>query len=272
MGLLQLDFLSEKLGYHTRLAVILPETVREGKEPEGTLYLLHGGGGNGQDWMRFTSVERYAQERDMAVVIPEVDGSCFYADMKYGYPYFTYLTEEVPLIAERLFLVNRNPQKRYVAGLSMGGYGAFKWAFGRPGFFAAAANLSGFSLVTELFGDKDGFAAPQMGKNGLFDLNWGGMEGLAGSSSDSAVWLDEAAGRRAELPRLFAAIGTEDFSYECGLHFIKACRERGIDIHYEEMAGAHEWRVWDVMLERFMDWCTGRRTGTAEVFCESGGK
>jgi len=88
MGVTMFDFLSDKLGYHTKLYVILPGCVNQGKKPAGTLYLLHGGGGNSQDWIRFSSIERYAEEKNFAVVMPEVDGGCFYSDMKYGYPYF----------------------------------------------------------------------------------------------------------------------------------------------------------------------------------------
>ena len=54
MGVTMFDFLSDKLGYHTKLYVILPGCVNQGKKPAGTLYLLHGGGGNSQDWIRFS--------------------------------------------------------------------------------------------------------------------------------------------------------------------------------------------------------------------------
>lgn len=126
MGVTMFDFLSDKLGYHTKLYVILPGCVNQGKKPAGTLYLLHGGGGNSQDWIRFSSIERYAEEKNFAVVMPEVDGGCFYSDMKYGYPYYQFVTEEVPMVAEKMFPVNTEPENRYVAGFSMGGYGAYK--------------------------------------------------------------------------------------------------------------------------------------------------
>ncbi|MFR2686172.1 MAG: hypothetical protein ACLTBA_09720 [Roseburia intestinalis] len=65
MGVTMFDFLSDKLGYHTKLYVILPGCVNQGKKPAGTLYLLHGGGGNSQDWIRFSSIERYAEEKKL---------------------------------------------------------------------------------------------------------------------------------------------------------------------------------------------------------------
>ncbi len=255
MGFLHFDYLSEVLGYHTNIYFILPACTHEGKEPRATLYLLHGGSGNGLDWVRYTALEQWADKYNIAVVLPEVDGSCFYADMKYGYKYFTYITKEVVTVAENLFPVNKEADKRLVAGLSMGGYGAFKWAFNYPDFFYAAANLSGISLIIDLFNDPFSNTPKNTDqKNSLIELNWGSIGELADSISDSKYWIDRASAEKTKLPRLFAGIGTEDFSYEQGLRFISYCKEKDIDIHYEEMPGKHEWKVWDVMLGRFLEW------------------
>ena len=254
MGMLHFDYLSQVLGYHTNLYFILPACTHEGKAPAATLYLLHGGAGNGMDWMRYTSIERYADKYNIAVVMPEVDGSCFYADMKHGYDYFTYLTEEVVAVAEGLLPVNKEPEKRLVAGLSMGGYGAFKWAFNCPDFFGAAANLSGISFIMDIFGG-NGFAAKGAeDKCGPVALNWGSLAELEGSMSDSKEWIDKAVREGIKLPKLFAAIGTEDYSYKLSCDYLQYCEEQGIDVHYEEMPGQHEWAVWDTMIERFMAW------------------
>ena len=257
MGFLHFDFMSEKLRYHTNLYLILPEETRRAQEPEATLYLLHGGGGNGMDWLRYTSIERFAQERRIAVVMPEVDGTCFYADMKYGYPYFTFLTKEIPALTETLFPVNRKRRQRYVAGLSMGGYGAWKWAFHEPQFFGAAANLSGISFITEIF-KEGGFAQQEReGENGLVAQNWGSLEELQGSESDSAKWLEWASERKVELPALYAGIGTEDFSYPDACKYLEACGKIGLKVEQRMVPGRHEWSVWDKLIADFMDWAKG---------------
>lgn len=254
MGFLHFDYLSEVLGYHTNIYYLLPACTHEGKQPRATLYLLHGGGGNGLDWVRYTALERIADEYELAVVLPEVDGSCFYTDMKYGYKYFTYLTKEVVNVSESLFPVNKSADKRLVAGLSMGGYGAFKWAFNCPDMFNAAANLSGFSFIMDIF-TEGGFAKENAsGKNGVIELDFGTLEELRGSISDSKAWIDRAAESGIGLPKLFTGIGTEDFSYAEGQKFLAYAKEKGGEIHSEEMKGTHEWKVWDEMLQRFLKW------------------
>ena len=255
MGQMHLNFISEKLGYTTNLYLILPDCVREGKQPNGILYLLHGGGGNGMDWIRFSSIERYNWPYDLAIVCVETDGSCFYADMKQGYPYFTYMTEEVPRVVTTLCPILKGITKRYVAGYSMGGYGAYKWAFNYPDYFTAAANFSGFSPIVELLGGKDsvnGHALTERQK--MIEQNWGSLEDLQGSSSDSMAWIDNASANRIKLPKLFAGIGTDDYSFNMCQKYLSYCKEKGIDVHYEETKGGHEWSVWDEMIQRFLAW------------------
>lgn len=255
MGMLHFSFLSEKLGYHTNLYVILPESVKEGKAPKGILYLLHGGSGNGMEWLRYSSIERYLWPYDLAAVMIETDGSCFYADMKHGYPYFTYVTEEVPRVISAFCPILKDVEKRYVAGYSMGGYGAFKWAFNKPDYFTAAANFSGISPIVELLGSMGGVNGHALKDNmKLVENNWGSLEELKGSTSDSVAWIEKASKEKTKLPALFAGIGTEDFSYDMAQKYLEYCKDKGIDIHYEEMPGTHEWAVWDEMIQRFLKW------------------
>ncbi len=260
MGVAHISFLSNVLGFHTNVYVILPTDARVGEtESFCTLYLLHGGGGNALDWMRFTNIERYAQERHIAVVMPEVGGESFYADMKYGYDYFTYISEELPQVMEYMFPLCTKKEGRLVAGLSMGGYGAFLWALRRPDFFRAAANLSGLSNIVSLFREnrEDAFNKDQ--KQRLVECVWGSIEELEGSDADSRFLLKRAAERREEIPVLFGGIGTEDFTYHNAMEYLETARQLDVPIHFEEMPGGHEWKVWDEMIRRFLDWENGRR-------------
>ncbi|MBE5938160.1 MAG: tributyrin esterase [Lachnospiraceae bacterium] len=252
MGFLHVEYMSGELGYQTNLYMVLPDSIREGKEPDGILYLLHGGSGNGFDWMRYSSIERYTWPYNIAVVMPETDGSSFYTDMVHGYPYFTYLTEEIPAAVTGMFPILRNVTRRFVAGFSMGGYGAYKWAFAKPDYFEAAGNFSGVSFIMDIMGDERHNAE---NKRRMIERNWGSLSELEGSPNDSKYWIDKAAAEGTKLPKLFAGMGTEDFSYPLCKKYLEYCSEKGIDIHYEEMAGGHEWSVWDEMIKRFLTFC-----------------
>jgi putative tributyrin esterase len=260
MGLVHFNFLPRSLGYHVNVRLILPVDLPEGGSPPRageavvplrTLYLLHGGGGNSLDWLRFTNIERYAERHRLAVVMPEVEGSCFYSDQAYGQKYFTYVSEELPLAMECLSPLSRRREDRFVAGLSMGGYGAFKLAFRKPGSFAAAANFSGISFIADIF--KAGAIAGDENGRSIVEANWGSLEALEGSLDDTRFLVDRAAREKASLPRLFAGIGIEDYGYRYTIEFLGYAREKGLDIAFEEVPGGHDWVAWDRLVERFIE-------------------
>ena len=136
MALIQCKFYSEVLKLSTSMTVILPRNTRpnrhgrargEGGDKHQTLYLLHGYTDDDSIWTRRTSIERYVAPLGLAVVMPNVHKS-FYTDMKHGDKYWTFLTEELPMLARSFFPLSAKREDNFVAGLSMGGYGAFKWA------------------------------------------------------------------------------------------------------------------------------------------------
>ncbi len=150
----EINFFSDTLGMRTMLGAILPQRsfkdARLGKRPAyRTLYLLHGYSDDHTAWQRWTSIERYAEKHNLAVIMPAVQLS-FYTDMAHGGKYWQFISEEIPVIARDLFPLSSNRADTFVAGLSMGGYGAFKLALSHPDRFAAAASLSGAVDICEV--------------------------------------------------------------------------------------------------------------------------
>src|SRR5690349_12129279 len=135
MARIRVDFDAETLELATAMTVVFPE---EGDAPPPVVYLLHGLTDDDTAWTRFTSIERYATERGVAVGMPQVHRS-FYANEAYGMRFWAFLAGELPATVERFFRVSTRREDTFVAGLSMGGYGAFKWALREPQRFAAAA-------------------------------------------------------------------------------------------------------------------------------------
>ena len=132
MALLHVDFFSDVLGMCTQMDVILPERTRgqigmEGKRGDGkypTLYLLHGMSDDQTIWQRRTSIERYASEHGIAVVMPTTQLG-WYTDMHIGFKWWTFLSQELPAICRSFFpYMSDRREDTFAAGLSMGGYGA----------------------------------------------------------------------------------------------------------------------------------------------------
>ena len=72
---LDMKFRSEALSGNAQLSLLLPD----GAESFKTLWLLHGLYGDHTSWMRNSSIERYAAQYGIAVVMPNAQNS-WYAD------------------------------------------------------------------------------------------------------------------------------------------------------------------------------------------------
>ena len=111
MSILRADFYSEQLTMNTSAIIMLPDDIPNSRAR--VLYLLHGLSDNCTGWMRLTGIERYARERKMAVVMPEVQRS-FYTDMAYGVNYFSYVAKELPQKMRKMFGFSAKREKNKI--------------------------------------------------------------------------------------------------------------------------------------------------------------
>lgn len=246
MAFIQCDFFSDVLGLSVSMNVILPQPVRPSYP---VLYLLHGLSDDHTIWMRRTSIERYADAYGLAVVMPAVWRS-FYTNMAVGYRYGDYISEELPQVAQGLFPLSTRREETFVAGLSMGGFGAFKLALSRPERFAAAASLSG--ALDMAYADLTD-APPEWlaERQNIF----GDLNKMAGSSNDLRHLAEALVASGAQpQPRLYQCCGTEDFLYEENQRFLAFARSLNLDLTYEEGPGGHDWAYWDAMIQRVLAW------------------
>jgi putative tributyrin esterase len=256
MAFIQCGCFSEVLGEQVTFWAVLPQRTqrqigmrgvsRSGRHP--TLYLLHGLSDDHTIWMRRTSIERYVASAGMAVVMPAV-GRSFYTDMVAGQNYWTYVSDELLKLAEEFLPLSKRRQDRFVAGLSMGGYGAFKLALRCPGKFAAAASLSG---ALDMASRDD----PDLAKDLRHDLTlaFGGPDRVKGSSNDLLALARRLARSRGPKPRLYQWCGTDDFLYGQNVAFRDVARRLRLPLTYEEGPGGHEWQYWDRQIQRVLAW------------------
>lgn len=254
MALMHCNFYSQVLDLSCSMDVILPEPKRsengiieEKKRLYPVLYLLHGLSDDHTIWQRRTSIERYVNELNMAVVMPAVDRS-FYSDMSRGNRYWTFISEELPSVARFLFPISGARKENFVAGLSMGGYGAMKLGLTHPDRFAAAASLSGALDVSQLLRGS--------GKSWRREMRniFGDPKKVVGSGSDLfALSKQVAASKWRNIP-LYVCCGTEDFLIEANHSFKRQAEMVGLNLTYEESPGIHEWSYWDRMIQRVLEW------------------
>jgi S-formylglutathione hydrolase FrmB len=243
MALFHAHFVSQSLQLSCSADVILPDCRKDPKRPLATLWLLHGLSDDHTIWQRRTSIERYAAAYRLAVVMPAVDRS-FYSNMHYGNKYWTYVSEELPERMRQYFPLSAKRSENFAAGLSMGGFGAFKLALNLPERFAAAASLSGALDLTGLWAKRergDLLAAID-------------PKGPKGTGNDLLHMASKLARSRKPRPRLFQWCGTEDFLYQDNLRFRDHARKSGLAVTYTEGPGGHTWDMWDAQIQKVLAW------------------
>lgn len=216
-----------------------------------TLYLLHGAYGDSTDWSRLTGIERYAQRARIAVVMPSA-GNSYYQDMAQGEAYLTAIGQELPGQMHTLFPLSMRREDTFIAGLSMGGYGAFRLALEHPDRFCAAASLSGALDVAAALTLPRQVPLP-------FDRAFADPRHIAGSPADLFTLVDQRLKEGALLPRWFISCGTEDFLYAGNQKAQTEWRRRKLDLTYEEHPGVHDWEYWDTHIRRVIAWLPLRR-------------
>lgn len=254
MSLVHMNFESQYLGNNYEFSIILPDKPRRvhPKDFYGSgrkykvLWLLHGTFGDHTDWLRKSNIELYACERDLIVVMPSAMNSNYsnWPNFGMGYAMFDFLTEELMPLVYNWFPASDKREDNFIAGLSMGGGGAIKYAVNHPDKFAAAAILS--SCPRNLR-EIDLETAPQRTKVSI--MNAGGLDAYINSYENSWDKLPHLIAK-GNLPRLYFACGTEDFLYDDFKKFRRYAEEIGLDAKFEEIPGyRHEWRFWDLTIQ-----------------------
>ncbi len=251
MALIHVNFYSQTLGMQRSMDVIMPQKSngigQEGTENEEkipVLYLLHGASDDHTIWQRRTSIERYAVEKGLAVVMPATDLG-FYADMKYGYDFWQFFSKEMFELVHEFFPgLSTERKDTFVAGLSMGGFGTLKLGIMCPERFAAAASLSGMVDPVSWY-DQD--------LNEQFQLIYGTKEEAEGSINDLPYQMEQLISSGKQMPKFYMTCGTEDFLYPMNVAFRDRFRDR-IDLTYHEEPGIHEWGYWDRNIQRIIEW------------------
>lgn len=264
MALIHVDFFSEVLGMSSQMEVILPQETegqigighveKQSKYP--VLYLLHGMTDNQTIWTRNTSIERYAAEHGIAVVMPNAHLG-WYTDMKYGFKYFTFISEELPELCERFFpCISGETKDRFVAGNSMGGYGAFKLGLTCPEKYAGIASLSGgFGLDICDRLSNDNFY-PTLGED-IF----GNPEEFRGSEHDLFALAEKRIEEKVQMPKFYMWCGIDDFLLEQNRQMRNKLQELNYDYTYTESEGDHSWKYWDIWIQDILKWIDAIRNG-----------
>lgn len=223
-----------------------PAACHKPKWKYPVLYLLHGYCNDCSTWERYTSIERYAEERRIAVVTFSAENNMYMKleDVKKPNPiqlmmepdYEKLLMKEIPEFVTGMFPISRKPSDTYLAGLSMGGYGALCNGFRYPSKFRAIGAFS--PLTTQRRNDyRENDTVPDYLKK------------------YEPLLLIQKAQKRGQMPALYYSYGEEDFLFDIQEWFREKLDENQIEYTLDVLPGyGHEWAFWDMQVKKFLDW------------------
>ncbi|GAB2028108.1 alpha/beta hydrolase [Lactovum odontotermitis] len=242
MAILKIEYYSEVLGMNRPVNVIYPEASKvenyTGKDIP-ILYLLHGMSGNENSWLIRAGIDRLIRHTNVAVVMPSTDLG-WYTKTKYGMDYFEATAHELPRVIHEFFPnLSEKREKTFIAGLSMGGYGAVKLGLA-TNKFSYVASLSGALKLPGHVTENPEY--------------WQGIFGSEEEFKTSDDNLSNLIQHSDERPKIYAWCGAQDELYAGSNVFIEELKTLGYDVTYETSDGIHDWYYWTQKIDTVLEW------------------
>jgi putative tributyrin esterase len=240
------SFHSVALKREMKYCIYLPHAYSASARRYPVLYLLHGLYGDYRNWDANTHLARYMAGRDWIVVMPDA-GDSWYANSatQADDRFEDYIAKDLVREVDGKYRSIRERQGRAIAGLSMGGYGAMKFALKYPGEYGFAGSLSGAFDAARDLADQVAEFHDQIVKV------LGEGDNPARGENDVFVLLKRA--DPTQVPYLFLACGSADRFLRINREFVKELSAHRIAYEYHETSGGHDWQYWDSAVQPMLN-------------------
>ena len=238
MTLVQASFFSKNLNRQVYYNAMIPTT----QQPLRTLYLLHGWSGSHDDWIKRTRVLELAEKYHIAIIFPNGENS-FYVDFSEAESYGKMVAEDLVAETRQLFNLSDKREDTWIAGLSMGGYGALRLGFLYGHIFSKITGMSSRIIA-----------------RGMDDLDYQDYQQLpptlknifirkTPSEIEQELDLTVLAKRVEQWPKIEPYCGREDDFYQHNKNFYHWLKQKSITVNFYETEGDHNWDYWNQVIE-----------------------
>lgn len=266
MAIIEVNFISKCLMRTVTFNAIIPvdkfgpQAENAEQKPLKTLYLLHGIFGNYTDWVNGTRIQAWAEANDLAVIMPSGENRFYLDDEKSGELYGEFIGKELVEFTRKLFPLSDKREDTFIAGLSMGGYGAIRNGLKYAENFGCVIGLSA-ALVHDTWKDADNSAPIFTFRRNYYEAVFGEYDKVKGSDKDPKALLLKLKEEGRPVPKMYLCCGTEDGLVTVNRDFRDFLNENGVDLTYVEGPGKHDWVFWDTYIKKVLDWLPLNRTG-----------
>ena len=254
MVLFRGDVKCKSLQRRTSISVILPsdnihflqDTEEIVPQPYKTLYFLHGLYGSDDIVLANTSIQKFAEDNGIAIVIPCGDNS-FYLDNEKAHAFYgEYVGQELLDITRNIFPLSDKREDTFIAGFSMGGYGAIRNGLKYCENFSRIGMISP-ALITDEIADYADDNNVLRSKD-FYESIFGNLDEVKGSDADPKYLIENCP----DIPDIYMACGLDDFLFEKTSDFYSFLKDKNIDATFVRAEGEHTWEFCDKYIKEFI--------------------
>lgn len=246
-----LKFPSKILGEDMHYSIYLPDGYNTSSRNYPVLYLLHGYSGDETNWLQSGEMQRIADKAigdgdatEMIIVMPRARNSYYINQYDGKVPYEDMFFKELIPYIDKTYRTRPEKNFRAIAGLSMGGYGAFYYSLHQPECFSACVPISAAVFQDDTIEMRRNdpeykeLYARLYGTDGLEYWHKHNVFNILSNLSDD------------KLPkvRYYIDCGDDDFLLECNFQLHKLMQKRGIKHEFRVRDGGHTWEYWRTAL------------------------
>lgn len=254
-----LSLKSEILNGERKYAIYLPPDYGASNRNYPVLYLLHGSGDDQTGWIQFGEVLKIADRAilqgdatSVIIVMPDASsgrkGYFNSLDNKWKYEDF-FFKEFMPYI-EKEYRIKSEKRFRAIAGLSMGGGGAFIYALRHPDIFSSACPLSANMGYLNLDDFKNAH------KESVQNLKREAIYNYYSNHNAFSIIKSQTESKLKSV-NWYIDCGDDDFLYEGNSLVHIALKKRNIPHEYRVRDGAHNWTYWRSALPDVLHFISG---------------
>ena len=255
MVLFRGDIKCKSLQRRTSISVILPadnihflNDIEEiVPKPYKTLYLLHGLYGSDDIFLANTSIQKFAEDNGIAIVIPCGENSFYVDNHKLHALYGEYVGQELLNITRNIFPLSNKREDTFIAGFSMGGYGAIRNGLKYSYNFSKIGMISPALITDDIV--KYNSDNNVLRSRDFFESIFGDLKSIKGSDVDPKHLIDICS----NLPDIYMACGFDDFLYGTCEDFYDFLCEKNISSTFIRDEGEHNWEFCDRHIKKFIE-------------------
>ncbi|WP_125767824.1 alpha/beta hydrolase [Companilactobacillus furfuricola] len=239
MSLINLSYRTNYLHTYFKTTIVIPDTNETSYK---NLWLLHGYTGDDSAWIRHKNIEKLARTYNIAVIMPEARNA-FYTDSDF-IPYYTYFVEELIPKVRSLFPISNQAEDTFIAGSSMGGYGALKIGLKNPQTFSKVAALS---PITDILHFRNNPDAPMA--HNTFDTIFDSPQKIKENQLPNLVTSKN------DQQKFMTICGHDDYMFQDNVDFANYMTEKfSHNFTFDKVSGNHSWDTWTANVEKIFKW------------------